>query len=203
MRIMHEGARDGDFHSLALGEALGAAIGQLAQSQLRDQRVDPRLQQAAGKAMQGAVIANVLARREPLVQAAGIGEHTDAAPDRHAVPHHVVAVDERSARVRREQRGQHAQQGRLACAVGTEQARDASIRRDQVHLLHGVNLLALAEGLADALDGDHDAGPSRSTKNGGRFVVVRQPASSFAAVPARTNSATRRGAQPCGVTRCP
>ena len=50
--------------------------------------------------------------------------HADRAPDVVGLLHDVEAVDERRARGGRQQRHQHADQRRLAGAVGAEQAED-------------------------------------------------------------------------------
>ena len=65
-----------------------------------DQLVDARSSAAPDEAVQRAVVADVLARGQPRVEAARVGQHADALAHRVAVAHDVEAVDRRACRRR-------------------------------------------------------------------------------------------------------
>ena len=98
-RIVHERARDRDLHLLALREALRcagrrAAPGRASRTARRCAR---RALRRRGRA--AAEVADVLARGQPRIEAARIGQHADAAANGVAVGDDVEAADARAAGV--------------------------------------------------------------------------------------------------------
>ena len=109
-----------------------------------------------------------------------------SAPDRQRVAADVVAGDPHPPRIGAEQRHQRAQHGALARAVRPHEAHDLA----RVDLeAHPAQDLALAEAVAELLDGDHRWPPSpwvascpRTTRSsapdvgkGGSLVAPRSP----------------------------
>ena len=92
------------------------------------------------EAVQRAVVADVLARGEARIEAARIRQHADALRARRSDRARRRGRRWSRSPVGHDQRGQHAQQRRLAGAVGPEQAGDLAVRRDERHVAHGVHL---------------------------------------------------------------
>src|SRR5665647_3313730 len=123
-RPVEDGARDGQAlaHTLAVGaHDVVAAVAELeALEELRDARL------AVVHPVHVGVEAQVLQRREVEVQHGVVRDEPDGAAHGHRVVAHVVAGDPDRAGAGREQRGEHAQHGRLAGAVGAEDAEKAA-----------------------------------------------------------------------------
>ena len=169
---MHQCARNRDLHPLPLRKAVGAAVGERGEAELRQQSLDARVERRAAEAVQTPVIAHVLARCEPRVKAARVRQHADPAPHRVPVAHDIEAVDDGAAGVRHNQRCQHAQERGLAGAVRPEQSGDLAIFGAKSGASDGFDLVALAEVLLEMVDLDHFG--SRSDENvGGRLLVAR------------------------------
>ena len=90
-------------------------------------------------------------------------QHAERALRRERIRGEIDAADARRARIGPQHGRQDAQARRFAGAVWPEQTRDPAVQRFEAH---GVDGLHLAEPLADAVDLDHGAGPSRLKKNG-------------------------------------
>src|SRR5438105_9702860 len=171
-RIVHQRTCNGDLHPLPLRKAVGAAVGERGEAELRQQSFDPRVESGATKAVQAPVIAYVLACGEPRVETARVREHADAATHRVTVAYYVKPIDGRAAGVGRNQGGQHAQQSRLAGAVRTEQAGDLAVFGAKRGPGDRLDLVALAEVLLETIDLDHLASSSDENVRG-RLLAAR------------------------------
>ncbi len=174
--------RPRDREALAHALAVGAhhVVAAVAELEALEQLVDARL--AVLDAVHVGVEAQVLLRGEVEVEHRVVRDEADGAAHRHGVLAHVVAGHLDAAGARREQRGQHAQRGRLAGAVGAEDAQEAAALEAEGEALQH---LAAAERLAQALDLDLErrasaagplvrpAAPARGAPSGRR--VVRRP----------------------------
>ncbi len=109
--------------------------------------------------MQLRKIFDVLARGQPLVEAARIGQHTQAPPRFQRLARGIQAIDQHAATIRPHQRVQHAQRGGLARAVGAEQTGDATVGRGEADTGNG---LYRAEALVQIAHFDHGAAPLKS-----------------------------------------
>ena len=89
--------------------------------------VDAVVELAAGQAEQAAGEAQVLGRRHPLVEGGHVGEEADEAARVGAAAGDVAAEDPDRAGVGVREAGEDAQRGRLAGAVGPEEAVDGAV----------------------------------------------------------------------------
>ena len=101
----------------------------------RDQLGDARVQLAPREPVQFAEIADVLARRQPRVQRAVVGQHAEPAARRDRVLLAVDAVDQRGAAVRPQHRADQAEHRGLAGAVRPDQPGDLAVARDEADVL--------------------------------------------------------------------
>ncbi len=99
LRRVHQRARERDLDALALREALRAAVGDRAEVELGDERLDARRERGAGEAVQPAEVGDVLARGELRVDAGAVRQHADPAARGQRVGLHVDAVDDGRAGV--------------------------------------------------------------------------------------------------------
>ena len=121
-------------------------------------RVDPRRDARLGDAVQAPEILDVLARREPLVEAAGVRQHAEPAAHVARLRGRIDAVDQHAAGVRLHERVEHAQRRGLAGAVRAEQAGDLAVARREAHVVHGADdRAAHGERLLQSLHLDHRA----------------------------------------------
>ena len=136
----------------------------------------------AGKAVQRAVIADVLARGQARVEAARIRQHADAAAHRVAVGDDVETVDARACR----------RPGSTSVAIirnsvvlpaplGPSRPVIAPSGASNVTPRTAVHFAPLAERLGDAVDRDHGCGARRSGHEGGRFECSRKSMQAAAA----------------------
>ena len=161
----------------------------------------------AREAAQRAVIGDVLARGEARVEPARIREHARCARAPRAA-RAVASMPSTSARARRglHQRGDHAQRGGLAGAVGPEQPGDGAVGRGErarcAHRLdarrsawRGARLDHRAAHRARAAQRQHEERP--------RDALAGTCRRASAALPLRMKLSIRRGAQPCRLTPWP
>ena len=97
----------------------------------------------------------VLAAGQVLVDRGELAREADRAADRVGLGDHVVPEDLGLARVGLEQRGEHADRGGLAGAVGAEHAVDRAATNGEIDAVDG---LGVAEGLDEAGDFDGEWG---------------------------------------------
>ena len=104
--------------------AADLAVGGIHQADALEQRVATRPALGLGHALQRGLQPHVLATGEQRVQRGLLECRSDRAPHRGAFAHDVVPGHARSARTRRQQRGEHQHRGRLAGPVGAEEPVD-------------------------------------------------------------------------------
>ena len=93
---------------------------------------------------------------QPLVQAGRLGEDADLRRESAVVLAHVQAVDPGAARRRADQAGQHAHGGRLARAVGAQEAEHLALVHLQVEPIHGLDRMAVTlKVFAKTFSADH------------------------------------------------
>ncbi len=138
-RTMHEGACQGGLDALALRESLGTAVRKLLHLEQGDHVLGARLPVRAGQSVQGSKVGDVFARRQVWIDACSMRQHSDAPPGLERVAHDADAVDERVAGIGCQDGVEDAQRGRLARAVGAQQAGNAAIESAQIHVAHGRN----------------------------------------------------------------
>ena len=193
LRVVDERARERDLRALALREPLRFAVRDRAELEPLDQRVDARGERLFGEAVQAAVVLDVLAARELLIEPRAVRQHAEHAARRERGRREIDAADARRAAIGLEHRRQDPQARRLAGAVRPEQPRDAAVRRLEAHAVERANR---AEALAEAFDLDHGAGPSKLKKNGVGGSSSRQLASRSAGAGVSRNARKMRGTQP-------
>jgi hypothetical protein len=132
---VHQGATERDFHLLAAREPLGAPVDEVVHAQGRHQLGDARLELAALDAMQLAEITQMLARRQPQVERADVGEDAEPAARRQRIRLAVDAVDQRRAAIRPQHRADQAKHRRLAGAIRANEAGDLAVARNEADVL--------------------------------------------------------------------
>ena len=162
-RIVDEGVGEAEplLHAAAEGLDVGVALfGEVDQvEQVADHLAPPPRRQpvAAGEEVE------VLPDLHVVVDAEGVGHVADDPPRGGRLAADRDAADEGVAGGRREERGEHAQRRRLACAVRPHQAEDLVLADDQVEPADGEGAVE-ALGQAPRLDdGAHSITPSRRT----------------------------------------
>ena len=213
-RVVNDRARQRRLHALALREAFGAAVEQRLHLEHVGQQFGARRGGIGRHAVQAAVVDDVLARRQPRVQATRIGQHAHARQRALRRLRDVDAIDDDAPGIGHDQRGGHAQRRRLAGAVGAEQAGDAPVfglEADVGHRLHAARLLAAAlrEALRQVAAISITSRPPSSSIGaniGGRGIAVTQLASTFSAsssVAASTKRYSTSRMQPMPITPWP
>jgi hypothetical protein len=136
-RLVHQAARDLDAAAHAAGEVLDGLVGPRRQLDRGQELGDEPLAPLAWHAVQLGVDEQVLLGGELEVAGHRLRDDADGAAHGVGLVEHIGAGDARRAARRRQQGGEHADQRRLAGAVGAEHAED----------------FALADGEGDAVDG--------------------------------------------------
>src|SRR5690606_12739184 len=99
LRVVYQRAGDGGLGALALREAFGLALGDVGHVQRGDQTIPLARDVALAHAVQTTEVVDVLARGQPLVHAARVGQHAEAATHRFGVPTGIHAIDDDAALV--------------------------------------------------------------------------------------------------------
>ncbi len=133
-------AGDRGLDALALREAFGAAVDELAHFERGDRGVGALADRGVVEPVQMAEVGDVFARAHALVQAARIRQRAEPAAHGDRVGGGVDAVDEHLAAIGLHQCVQTAQRRRLAGAVGSEQAGDFAVARAERHAVDGDDL---------------------------------------------------------------
>jgi hypothetical protein len=156
-RVGDQRRGDRDLLLHATGVGAHGLVAAFPQAQLGEQplRAGPDL--AAAQALQAAEVQQVLPGRQRPVHVAGAFQHRADLPHRgRTLPGHVVAVQPDRARRGQDQPAQHLDRGRLAGAVGAEQADHLPWRHAQRDVADGREqafAVPVALGQAGQLDG--------------------------------------------------
>ena len=144
-------------------------------------------------------VADILSCGESVVQAPTIGHDTKCGFDRHRILRGIKSVDPDFARIRREQRVEHAQRSGFTGAIGAEEPGDLAIAGLKCH---AVNRFYLAERLVQICDLNHGLGPNRLVKNGDASISSTQVISTSSVNPAAIKSVVTFLKQGCFITEC-
>ena len=158
---VQDAARDLEAPPHAAGEVARDLVAALPEADLVEPVLDPLAQRAAREAVHLSLDREVLADGQVLVGRLRLGNRADRAPHGGPVGDDVVALDTGAARGRRQERRQHPDEGRLAGAVGAEQAVDLAGLDGEGH---GVVGDEVAEAFGQPLDLDR---PGRAHAFGG------------------------------------
>ena len=135
-RVVDKRPRQRGLHAFALAEALGAALQERRHVEHLRQGLGACVGRVGAHALQARVVDDVLARAQPRVQAAPVGQHAHARQRLARALCHVNTVHHHAARVGCDQARQHAQRRRLAGAVRAEQAGDVAVTGLKGDVLH-------------------------------------------------------------------
>ena len=135
LRIVHQAARNLHPAAHSAGERLDLRAAPLGQVNGFQHFVDVLLALGPGHAVELGVDAQVLFDGEVGIAGERLGNHADHAPHRIRFLGHIVAGDDRFAAGDRNQRGHHADQRALACAVRPQQAEDFAVGHREAHVL--------------------------------------------------------------------
>ena len=116
---MHQCSRDRDLHALTLRKRPRKRLGGGVQSELLDEFTNPRVEPAAVQSAKRTEVADVLAHRQPSIEAMDVWKHAERGRT-VAVP----AADLDPAGIRPEQPGDDPERGRFPGAIRSEEARD-------------------------------------------------------------------------------
>ena len=152
VRAVDQGAGQGHLHGLALGETLGAAIGDVAHVEHDHQLVDAALERRPRETVQAAEITHRLARREPRIQPPAVGQDADPALHLAGLAAAVESIDPGAATIGPEHGVEYPQSRRLAGAVGADESGDLAVVRGKADAARGMNRV---EGFFQALDFNH------------------------------------------------
>ena len=144
-RVMHERERQVEPALHAARVAADLAVRRVGEADALEQRVAARAPLGLRHALERGLEAHVLAAGEQRVERRLLERRADLAPHRGAVLHDVAPGHARGARGGRQQRGEHQHGGRLAGAVGPEEAIDLAGLDPQVDAVdrpHGTLELA-------------------------------------------------------------
>ena len=135
----------------AAGVGADAAVGGGGQVDPFEQGVGAPAALGGGDALQGRLQPDQLAAGHQRVERRFLQGDADRGAHRPRLGDHVVAGDGGAAAGRQQQRRQHPHRGRLAGAVGAEEAVDLALLDRDVDALHGKHLV---EGALQSLDDD-------------------------------------------------
>src|ERR1700730_19256505 len=136
----------------AAGEGVDRLVAAIREVDQLEQVVDDNLASLPGLPVAGGVEVEILANRELVVDAEEVGHVAEPAVNTLRFPAHVGAVDEGAAGGRLEKCGEDSQSGRLARAVGSDEAEDLSLRDAERDVVEG-NPFSVQ--LGQAFDNDH------------------------------------------------
>src|SRR5687767_7094383 len=120
-------------------------------------------------------------------------QHAEAATNLQRRLRTILIVDDCASGVRLDHRAQDSQRRRLAGAVVTEQASDATIERAERYVMQ---CLHTAEALLQPFDIDHGAVAEVDSMKGAGAIAAAHFTSRLVAAPSRMNSFTTRGMHP-------
>jgi len=144
LRVVQDPARDVEPLAHSARVALDALLLAALQPDQLEDLVDPRPLRLAGDAVELCEVAEIVARREPLVEPAVAAEDVaDPLPHLASVLDDVEAEHPRLARGGEEQRDQHLDRRRLAGPVGAEQAEQLPLAHGERDAAHGLDLQPL------------------------------------------------------------
>src|SRR5439155_22326684 len=158
LRLVEQGARDGYLLAHPLAESRNPPVPHLRELHDAEVVVDRSPQGRAGQPVQPAVVAQVLAGRELVVQAGRLGQDAADGADAPRFGAKAHAVDPRGAGRRHHQTREHPNGGRLAGTIRPEQPEDLTVTDGEAQVLHR---LERAEALAEALHLDHGTSPDQ------------------------------------------
>ena len=118
-------------------------------------------ERGAAESVQVPLRAQILFHGERLVQALRLEHHADRAADRGGVSCHVVPGDFGAALGGHHHGGENAEQGRLAAAIGSQQAEDLSLLHFEADTREGD---AVPVAVSEILNCNHNPGLSRSIR---------------------------------------
>src|SRR5439155_10234767 len=173
LRLVEQGARDGYLLAHPLAESRNPPVPHLRELHDAEVVVDRSPQGRAGQPVQPAVVAQVLAGRELVVQAGRLGQDAADGADAPRVGAKAHAVDPRGAGRRHHQTREHPNGSRLAGTIRPEQPEDLTVTDGEAQVLHR---LERAEALAEALHLDHGTSPDQpgsAAPHSSRHVRVR------------------------------
>src|SRR5262249_27189819 len=156
-----------------LREPLRAAIGERLEAERLEQLINATLESWARESVQRAEIADVLPRGQARIQTACVRQHADASTHGVTLRDDVEPVHARATAIRHDQRGEDAQQGRLAGPIRSQETGDLAVRRAERYSVDRMHFSVLAERLRDIVDVDQGDASSRDVKNGGRVLVAK------------------------------
>ena len=131
----------------AARQRVDVGFGAVGQVELLEQLVGPRPRRALVEPEIAAVVVEVLPDREAAVERVGLRDHADRLFGQGRLGDHIDAAHAGAAGARHDARREHADGGRLAGAVGAEQAEDLAGGDRQVERLDGAD--AAREGLRE------------------------------------------------------
>ena len=138
---MHEGEREVEPALHAARVAADAPVRRLDEADTLEQLAAAADALGLGHAVHPGLQPHVLATREEWVERGLLEGGADGGAHARALAHHVEAGDAGRARGRRKQRREHEDGGRLAGAVGPEEAVDLAGRDVEVDAVHGPRAL--------------------------------------------------------------
>ncbi len=136
---MNERTRQRGFDPLSLRKAFRNAVREFLHFQQFDQFCSPRGAVGTRQPVQRTEVRNVFTRREVLIDACGVRQHTDATPDFQRIAHGADAVYDGVAGIGGQHGVQDPQCRGFAGAVRAEQSRNAAVLRAHAHIAHGRN----------------------------------------------------------------
>ena len=178
-------------HAARVAADLGAHAGEAGEL---EQGVDALAPHCRRQAEETRRELQVLGGRHPLVEAGHVRQVADQGVDRVGVARDVVAEDGRGPGRGARQAGEDAQRGRLAGAVGPEEAEHRALGHDEVDAVQCARRLV---DLGEA--GDLDGGDTWGRRRSGRRLERRLRA----APPPRARTARRRPRRPAAARRRP
>src|SRR6478735_1709595 len=158
-REVHQTHRNVEAPTLAAGEGGHLAVDDRGQVELLDELGRPAAGVGAGQAVRAALADQLVAAELAVPGAVALPDEADRPAHVALCGDDVVAGDARRARRGCDQRGQHAQGGRLACAVGSEEGDELALPDLEVEAGDGLDgLLARGEVAGQATSHDRGSG---------------------------------------------
>ena len=151
-RTVQEAASDEQALAHALRQRAARGVTLVAEIEGRQHVLDGWLEHVAGKFETLAEEAQVFRRRHVFVERIAVAQKADLAPQGGLVGARGLTVEGDAARARAQHRRQHAQRGRLAGAVGPDEAEDRAAGDRQGQAAHGPALAVVGLSEVTKLD---------------------------------------------------
>src|SRR5450631_2357546 len=190
---MHQRPRQRHLDPLALRETFDASVDETFHSESSCKLGGAPVQLPAPHAVQRSEIIDVFARGQIVVETRRMRQNTQMRARSRRLPSDIESINAGGSAGGPQYAVQHAQAGRFAGPVGSQQSGDFAVARNERDLADGIDG---TESFGQRSGFDHGGGPVELTKNGAGRWPPRQVTSKISGLASSRNCAISFGTQP-------